>query len=632
MNLRLRASLARVALGYLAAACVVSLGIGVVRSLWRFSQRTLPDQYLLHGIAWNAGLALALGLVPWVALLAASAFVRDTRFEKATAVGTGSAILGVCLPFWAVTTSLHYRDRVATWIAPLAGEALYWLPALAVLAALWWGLLARAPTRIVFRRCAAGSAALIASAAGLWLYGAVRSPAAGPALELEPTARRRPPVFLVLVDTLRADHLSVYGYAKPTSPNVDALAADGTVYLRAFAQAPWTRPSCAALLTSRYPPEIGLRGLWSPLLPEIPILPQFMRIEGYATAGIVSSVHLSTQYGFDKGWDVFDLGTTYLNWTGVKHALARLQLVSRSEAYPRYNAEELTDRAIEWIEAQPLTGRPLFMYLHYSDPHAPYRPPPEQDRWHEFASETARAVAVPPDGLPRDGPILPAAERDAMVARYDAEIAFFDQHFGRLIDHLKERDLYRDALVIVTADHGEEFGEHGGWTHGHTLYNELLHVPLVVKYPAWLTPPAERPDSAGSIDVIPTIREVLDASWPESGFRGRSLLAGNDGSEGDARFLYADNENPSLRGVYQGEGKLIQRLDPSGTVLEERYYSLVSDFRERGDGAIPAVISADRLATLRGILASQGDRALPAEDIEPDEESVEELRALGYIE
>lgn len=623
-------SLARVAIGYTAGALAVSLTLGIVRAVWLFRNGTLPDQYLLHGFAWNAGLAFALALALLPATLAADLLLRRTRFAPVD-FGSLAGMLGACLPLWVLSTSLEYRNP-ATWAASLAQEARYWLPALGAIAVLWWSLLARRPDAVVLRRCAASAAVCLVGAASLGLYAATRASTALP-LDLEASAQRRPPVFLVLVDTLRADHLSAYGYPKPTSPNVDALARDGTLHERAFAQSPWTRPSCGALLTSRYPPEIGLRGMWSPLPAEVPILPQFLRNEGYATAGIVSSVHLSAQYGFDKGWDVLDLGTTYLRWTGVKRALGRLRLIARSEVYPRYDAEQLTDRAIQWIDAQQGSGAPLFMYLHYSDPHSPYRPPPEQDRWLEFASEEARQVAIPPIGPPRLGERFSPAESEALVARYDAEIAFFDTHFGRLLDFLEQRGIYDEALIIFTADHGEEFAEHGGWAHGHTLYNELLHIPLIVKYPKGVATPGERREMlSGLIDVVPTIRDVMQATWPQSGFRGRSLLPADVGPRDDPRIVYADNENPALRGGFQGDDKLIQRLSDAGSVQEERYFSLDSDFGERGDGVPPGADSAERLRELRGVMAELHDQALVPGEIDVDEDTHEELRALGYIE
>ena len=630
-TLRVSLALAGAALAHLETATVAALGIGVARGVSLWSGGTLPAVHLGHGIAWNAGLAFGLGLAALPAVLVAAAALRGTRWDAPRRLGALGGIAGVCLGFWALDTSLEWRQPVATWGAPLAREARAWLPALALGAGLAWALFGRCPPRVAHRRAGAAAAGLAALAAGLGVWGAARGGSAGAALELPASAERRPPVFLVLVDTLRADHLSVYGYGKPTSSNLDALAAEGVVHTRAFAPAPWTRPSCGSLLSSRHPPEIGLRGLRNRLRSEVPILPQFLRAEGYATAGIVSSVHVSAQYGFDKGWDRLDIGTSYLRWTGVTRALRRLRLLPRSDTYPRYDAAQLTDRAIAWLDARAGDSRPPFLYLHYSDPHEPYAPPPEEDRWREFAGPEARALAVPPSSPPRSGRVPSPAEADALVARYDAEIAYFDRHFGRLLDALEQRGLYDGALVIVTSDHGEEFAEHGGWAHAHSLHNELLHVPLVIKYPAGTPAPARsETEVAGLIDVVPTIRDLLGAAWPDAGFRGRSLLApaGGDGE----RLLYADNAEPALRALTGPRDKLIQRLDAGGRVVEERYYSLTSDFGERGDGAPPVSVPGARLQGFRDALAALYDPAAPLRDVAIDADTVEELRALGYLE
>lgn len=626
--------------GYLIGALALSLGLGVARSLWLFWIGTLPDQYLLHGVLWNAGVAFSLGLVllPGVLIVHAvgsrlrplRAYEEDTL--RASSLGALLGMFAVCAPFWVLSSSLEYRDP-STWSAALIDEAPLWLSIIAALFLLWWVLLRKRSAGVVIRRCGASCILSVLITGGLWAYGITRDPSAALPLELEATALRRPPVFLVLIDTLRADHLPLYGYPKPTSPNLDALGTEAVVYERAFSQASWTRPSCGSLLTSRFPPEIGLRGMWDPLPPDVPILPQFMQVEGYKTAGIVSSVHLSAQYGFDKGWDMFDMGTSYLRYTGVVKVLSRLRLIGRQEVYPRYKAEELTNRAIQWIKAQEGNEAPLFMYLHYSDPHAPYLPPTGQDRWREFASsEEAQQVSIPPMGPPvDDGQQYTPAQLEAMVARYDAEIAYFDDHFGRFLDFLKNHGIYDEALIIITADHGEEFGEHGGWSHGHSLYNELLHVPLIVKYPASIGVAADRVNGlTGLIDVVPTIRDVIAAGWPESSFRGRSLLAGDLASA--SRFIYADNETPALRVGFKDEDKLIQILDANGTVADERYYSLATDFGELGDGELPPAKNGKPLDEMRGLMEALYDQVLTSGEIEVDESTLDELRALGYIE
>jgi arylsulfatase A-like enzyme len=451
-------------------------------------------------------------------------------------------------------------------------------------------------------------------------------------------------VFLVLVDTLRADHLSVYGYGKPTSPHLDALAADGVVHTRAFAPAPWTRPSCGALLSSRHPPEIGLRGLRSRLHPEVPILPQFLRAEGYATAGIVSSVHISAQYGFDKGWDRLDIGASYLRWTGVARALRRLRLLPRSDTYPRYDAAELTDRAIAWLDARAGDEHPPFLYLHYADPHEPYAPPAAEDRWREFAGEAARALAAPPSGPPRSGRVHSPAEADALVARYDAEIAYFDRHFGRFLEALRERGLYDEALVIVTSDHGEEFAEHGLFQHGAAVFDEALRVPLVFWGPGRIPAGRRVAGQVSLVDVAPTLL-ALAGSEPPEGLDGRSLLPSIDaGAPPEPRTLYSEARagvrytgaseteswSPPLVSLRREGEKWIVHRPERGTRWQTLRFDLARDPLERSP--LPLADGERERAEERA--SEYLAEAVPAlsEPEALDPELRERLRLLGYAE
>ncbi|MDA8019985.1 MAG: sulfatase-like hydrolase/transferase [Thermoanaerobaculia bacterium] len=622
---------------FLAAAVPLALHVGLVRSWIRFQAGTLPNQYLVQSSLVNMALCLIFIGITVVLMALVTALWPSTR---------GRRTLGFCafsfafFLFWGFNTSIGFRvlrELIAGTSQPVVSEMLLWLPGMAAFVAV--GMFSSpASGKKTMNRSGLIGLIGIALLGAMHLYSLRTDPSAASVLSISPSAERKPHVFIVLVDTLRADHLGVYGYSKPTSPTVDALATDSTVFERAFAPAPWTRPSCGALLTSRHPPEIGLEGMFNSLPSEIPILPQFLSNEGYRTAGVVSSVHLSAQFGFDKGWDLLDIGTTYLQWTGTKMAYSRLGMVDWGEAYPRYDAKELTDRAIDWLDDALGTGpEPVFMYLHYSDPHAPYRPPTQFDRWTEFAEpEIVAAVDEPPFSPTWDGRTLSEVEVAAMVARYDAEIAYFDQEFRRFLDHLRALGIYRRSLIVLTSDHGEEFGEHGGWAHGHTLYNELLHIPLVVKYPDSLDQPRGNRiiSTAGLVDVVPTIRDVLAASWPEGLFRGQSFL--HHGKDAQELFAFSKTVRPEfeLRSVVSGEHKLIQRIGRSSDDLEEElYFSLLENFDEvRGDET-QRTPDPDRLEKLRTIVRSIDSlTATHSEEISLDDETLRELKALGYID
>ncbi|MGH9322289.1 MAG: sulfatase [Vicinamibacteria bacterium] len=597
-------------------------GAGLVRSGARFTSGVLPLPYVPHAILLNAAIAAVMGIGAVLLVFAGRRLLALNAADMSTRTFT---FLLAYVSFWILTSS-GFAALFSRNIATLTREMPTWGPgAVLYLAAGLW--LSRGKRVESLRRCAALALIFGVIMLGTIAWSRPRDTTAN--LRVGPPARSRPPVIVVLVDTLRADHLSTYGYEKKTSPTVDRFALEGIRFTRAFAQSPWTRPSCGALFTARLPPEIGLRGVHDSLHPSVPTMPEFLKAEGYATAGVVSSVHVSAAYGFERGFDHLDSGPSSESWAGVTKALVRLQLKSdraREGLYPRYNARELTDRAIQWLDRRD-PQQPFFLYLHYSDPHAPYRP--EEDRWREFV-DTRNPPDEPPSIYPPGSTPLPPEQYAALVARYDAEIAYFDHHFGRLLTHLNELGLYNSSLIFFTADHGEEFFEHGAWGHGHTLYNELLRIPLIVKLPNHRAEHRGALDArlASSMDVLPTIRDVLGANWAAN-WSAPSLLSEID----DRRSVsaYKDQTDPRARTMYLSEQKVIQMLDPSGGILREELYCLDSDPREK-DGKGGCGSNNMLWSEIRAGLARDESLGMPSEKVEMDSETEEELRSLGYIQ
>jgi len=520
---------------YLLVAALASGLAGTCRALARFATGLTPAAYLPHTAALNAGLLLSLSLVCLPVVLAARR--RMTRRSVSRSVGEGVAVatglLVAYVAFWGLHSGIGPRALSGVLdgrVRRVAVELANWMPGVLLFPSSGLAFVRLRP------RVAAGGA-LVLLALSTALSSVSSRPASAGSVALSRPAQHRPSVFVIVVDTLRADHLPLYGYPLPTTTHLDRLAEDGTVFTRAFAHAPWTRPSCATLLTSRLPDEIWMGRVDSVLPRSIPTLAQHLRAEGYRTVAILSTLQLSPQFGFGRGFDEMDMGAVHLAYTGLRLPLSRVGLIDGRDLYPRYDARQVTDRALGWLAGRS-RDEPVFMYLHYTDPHAPYLPPAGEDRWREFAGREAAALDEPPFSPAVGGPHRGVA-REALVARYDAEIAFFDRHLGRFLDYLRSEDLYDEALVVLTADHGEEFDEHGGFGHGHSLYNELLYVPLVVKYPTRLSDANGRrvPFPRGLVDVVPTVSEVLGAHWPAGSFRGRSLL--RDEREGEPIAVYS---------------------------------------------------------------------------------------------
>jgi arylsulfatase A-like enzyme len=299
--------------------------------------------------------------------------------------------------------------------------------------------------------------------------------------------RGRPNVVLIVVDTLRADHLGAYGYESPTSPAIDRLAGAGTLFEDAYAQAPWTLPSAVSYLTGRYPGEL-LRPEDEPaaIPPAVPTLAERLREAGYRTAAFVANPTLAPAAGFDRGFETW--------WTPPAE-LASLSL----------GADAVNRRALPWIDAH--AAAPFFLYLHYLDPHDPYAAPEtgaeESPFFPDYAGEIDGTM-VHDVYLGRVELADPEADRRQLAALYDSEIASVDARIGEILAAFAP-ELARDTLFVLTADHGEELGDHGGWKHGHTLYQEQIRVPLVVRWDGRVRDGRRLAGSVGLVDLVPTV-------------------------------------------------------------------------------------------------------------------------------
>ncbi|HTE05406.1 MAG TPA: sulfatase [Planctomycetota bacterium] len=272
--------------------------------------------------------------------------------------------------------------------------------------------------------------------------------------------RAHPNVLFLVVDTLAARHMSLHGYARPTTPQLTAFAAGGLRFDRALSMSSWTLPATASLLTGLSPNEHGvLGGARNYLVDGLRTWPEVLRDEGIEGGAFVANTLIAAPNNFDQGFG---------HWEQANDE----------------TAAQLHARLLAWLDGQPKGGR-WFGYVHYMDPHAPYAAP--GDARHRFDGEfpaPEELSSLRPERVQRgEVPMPDAAGRAQIVALYDAEVAYLDACFGQLLAALRERGLLEDTVVVLTADHGEELFDHGRWGHGYTLYDELLHVPLLAAGP-----------------------------------------------------------------------------------------------------------------------------------------------------
>jgi arylsulfatase A-like enzyme len=336
------------------------------------------------------------------------------------------------------------------------------------------------------------------------------------AMHMLPTAPAGTPnVFLLIMDTLRADHLSSYGYKRLTSPFIDSLASQGTVFEQAFSASSYTLPSHASMLTGRYPHEHGVewrtqralfRGPW-------PTLPEVLQTRGYRTAAFSANLFYFTRaFGFTRGFlrfeDYFHSMTDTMFRTLYGRVLDHILLrrLGFVELPVRKHAEDVTQAALRWLSRD--TQRPFFVCLNYMDSHDPYLPPPPyRSKFSSFPN---------PGGLLNNQlPSLTAAQRQSEIDAYDGAIAYMDDQIHKLLTTIQQEDWGRNTLVIVTSDHGEAFGEHGLFLHGNSLYREVIHVPLIFWWPNRV-PAGVRVSRPVSNAAIPaTILDLLNLGHQE---------------------------------------------------------------------------------------------------------------------
>lgn len=460
-------------------------------------------------------------------------------------------------------------------------------------------------------------------------------------------ARARPNVVLVLIDTLRADHLGCYGYGRPTSPTLDALSREGALFTRAFSQSSWTKPATASLLTARYPSMHGAIYEQSKLPASEPFLPQLLRQHGYETGFLSGNPWITADYGFDRGVDHFVAvaDERFARVTLFMTALRRLNAFvdPRARIYNRVKRlvvrdlsttardTVLTAAALRWIGTP--VREPFFLYLHYMSPHHPYDPPPPFD---QFVPDRA---LKPVTNYPRKsyvffetGAPLPPAELEDMVGRYDGDILFVDTALGELLAGLRGRGLLDRTVVVVTADHGEEFYDHQNWGHGQSLYDELIHVPLLVRYPP-AVPAGTRVDGpVMTVDVAPTLLEWAGAP-PIPDAAGRTLLPALGGAAGARADAYSEllYRYGQERALVRGERKLIAAV--MGDVQRRVLFDLRTDPGEQHDLASTEPGEATALATRLNDIRTWAERhAAAGAAAAPNPDTERQLRALGYLE
>jgi len=431
-------------------------------------------------------------------------------------------------------------------------------------------------------------------------------------------------VVLLTIDTLRADHLGIYGYERPTSPRIDALAREGVVFDEAYTYWPKTRASMIMMFTGRRPSQNGYSKQHAVLLDFNPTIASVLKDAGYRTAAIVDNANVAAQHGYAKGFDSY-------RETWQEKALATE--MDRTAA--------ITKGGIDFLREQR-GERPFFLWLHYVNPHAPYTPPPPYDTAFLDGPKTEspglRVVSGYRGGIHERLAVPGKRGLDYYVAQYDGEIATVDQEVGKLLDTLRQSGLLDKTVLVLTSDHGESLGEHEYYfDHGEDLFDPSLRIPFIVVAPG--ARKGTRTDAyASTLDVFPTILDAVKVSFPPE-LAGHSLGPALTGGQPPPRErLFAQNDL-NLRGTFDRRMKLVatpvrdtdrfelfdRQRDPDET--RNVRASRPDDFRVRRRELDLYFERMDRewVATRRLVEGAPGESKMTPE-------ACEQLKALGYVQ
>jgi arylsulfatase A-like enzyme len=408
-------------------------------------------------------------------------------------------------------------------------------------------------------------------------------------------------VILVTIDALCADHLGLYGYSRDTSDTFERLSANSIVYGNVYAQSSWTRTSMASMLTGRYPAHHGVltEKKESYLDDDFLTLPEVFKNNGYSTAGYVANANLKQEFGFSQGFDHY------------------------REGLGGWRTGAILKEVVEWIE--PRKSQPFFIWMHLNEPHDPYTPPEGYDELYGKDSaelirplNTSREFMLAPPGDKELRINLTNADLARMVDLYDGEIKYVNDEFGVLMTKLSRMGLTDNTIIVVTADHGEEFQDHGRLFHGHSLYEELVRIPLLIYVPQ--VPAKRMPGPVELIDVYPTLCDLTGLSF-EGNVDGVSL------AEKDSKnIVYSETDfrTSSLSMVVDLDMKFIHDWKTGESIL----FDLKTD---PGEKKPLSLTESEKQKYMDLIQNYRTNPYTPKGSAEVSEETTKQLKELGYI-
>jgi arylsulfatase A-like enzyme len=435
-------------------------------------------------------------------------------------------------------------------------------------------------------------------------------------------------ILLISIDSLRADHVGCYGYERDTTPAMDTVASQGIRFANAMATSSWTLPTHLTMFTGRYQIAHGVMHESFALAETVPTMGEVMKAAGYSTAGFVSAPYVAAHYGYARGMDVYrDLSSEYAH---------------RREARSAIVSKELTDLAVDWLEEHK--DEPFFMFVHNFDAHYDYTPPAPYDTMfdEDYDGDMDGTHFIERKDV---NPNMDKRDLEHILALYDGEIRYTDDHIAILLAKLEQLQLDSNTVVLIVSDHGDEFFEHGNKGHHRTLYDEVMRIPMIIRLPDRAHAGTVVDEQVTLTDLMPTMLELVGVEAPD-GMQGIStvpLMAGRRSGRSAIYSAFLDKRGFNLQvGRRTSESKVIQHFNrithPRQPPIER--YDVEADPGERSNiAATTQVRTRGELDILAGFLEEQWveNRRIDAladgsNRVDIDDDTMEALKALGYVD
>lgn len=453
-----------------------------------------------------------------------------------------------------------------------------------------------------------------------------------------------PNVILILIDAARADHFGCYGYPKNTTPFIDRIARESVLYVNAISPAGWTLPAHASMFTGTYPSKHGAHNENLYLYNKLPTLAEILSEIGYQTVGFCRTDWVSESTGLTRGFKEF----YHLHYNKLKHKMMRLINNSRIRGSDKWSYE-INKRVKRWIKHNYSKSSPFFLFIHYSELHLPYRiPKPYNKMFLSISYREAKRINQNPKEYYSGRVRMSSEDFELTKQMYDCALAYQDARIGELFQFLKDAHILDDTIFVITSDHGESLGDHNHFDHYYVLYDSLIKVPLIVRYPKFFEPDHKELSLVQTLDIFPTVMQILNVNDKSlSQVQGIALPPLN-GAE--IREFTISERFQDLRGLKESYPELdlshLEKYEKDRkTVIRTKEFKLISSMR--GESELYNICedpheTINLIEKRKDILDGLTERLVhwknsfsptEIEEIKPefDQEAIKRLKALGYL-